>query len=482
MQRNYSWEKQPQPTGDAPSFPLSHGQQAMWFLYQIAPQSVAYNIYTTVRIGSELDLGAWHRAWQHIVERHQALRTTYTERDGQPVQVVHPYQEVDIKVTDASSWSDDYLNKQILAEVECPYNLETGPVLRVHLFTRSEQEHIQLLAMHHIAGDMWSFDIMLDELRVLYAAEVKTLPPSSIHVVENSDISNSQRDNILPLPTLSYTDYVRWQTEMLASSKGEQLSAYWYKQLAGELPLLDLPVDKPRPREQTYRGASHIIELDKKLIRKLRELEKAEGVSLYTILLAAFFVQLYRFSGQEDILVGSPMAGRSARKQFKEIVGYFTNPVVLRANLSGNPTFKEFLAQVHRTVFGALRHQDYPFPLLVKQLAPQRDSSRPLLFQVSFTWQKHRWYDKAQKSPLLQGKTLLLMEPYPIEGLQRGAAFDLDLAVVEAGGSLQLCWQYNTDLFDASTIHRKAENYLLPSRQKNTYYRSDPKAIAISPL
>ena len=210
MQGNSSLKKQPQLTGDSPSFSLSHGQQAIWFLYQMAPQSVAYNIYTTVWISSSLDLGAWHRAWLRIVERHQALRTTYTKREGQPVQVVHPYQEVDVKVTDASSWSEDYLKKQILAEAECPYNLETGPVLRVHLFTRSALEHIQLLAMHHIAGDMWSFDILLSELRVLYAAEVKTLPPSSIHFVENSDISSSQTDNnIRALPNLPYTDYVR---------------------------------------------------------------------------------------------------------------------------------------------------------------------------------------------------------------------------------------------------------------------------------
>jgi len=242
MQSNYSQEKRSQLTGDAKSFPLSHGQQAMWFLYQIAPQSIAYNIYITVRIGSELDLGAWHRAWLHIVQRHPILRTTYTERDGQPVQVVHPYQEVDVKVTDASSWSEDYLKKQMLAEADRPYNLETGPVLRVHLFTRSPEEHIQLLAMHHIAGDMSSFDILLDELRVLYAAQVKTLPQASLQIIKNSHISNSQTDNILPLPTLLYTDYVRWQTEMLASSKGEQLSAYWQKQLAGELTFLMLPL------------------------------------------------------------------------------------------------------------------------------------------------------------------------------------------------------------------------------------------------
>ncbi|HEY9820921.1 MAG TPA: amino acid adenylation domain-containing protein, partial [Candidatus Sericytochromatia bacterium] len=459
MQGNSSLEKQPQLTGDSPSFSLSHGQQAIWFLYKMAPRSVAYNIYTTVRISSSLDLGAWHRAWLRIVERHQALRTTYTERDGQPVQVVHLYQEVDVKVTDASSWSDDYLKKQILAEAECPYNLETGPVLRVHLFTRSAVEHIQLLAMHHIAGDMWSFDILLSELRGLYAAEVKTLPPSSIHVVENSDISNSQRDNIRARTNLPYTDYVRWQAEMLASSKGEQLAAYWQKQLAGELPLLNLPMDKPRPREQTYCGANHIIELDKELLQKLRQLSEAEGTSLYRIFLAAFFVLLYRYTGQEDIPVGSPMAGRWSREEFQGIVGYFTNPVVCRANLAGNPTFKEFIAQVSRTVSEAREHQDYPFPLLVKELLPNRDISCNPLFQVSLTSQKHRWYDPAKKSPLKQEKTLLVMAPYLIEGHQRGAALDMNLALIEAGSSFQLCWQYNTDLFDISTVHRMASSY-----------------------
>lgn len=309
MYSNSSLKKQPQ-AGDAKSFPLSYGQQAMWFLYQIAPQSIAYNIYTTVQIGSELYLGAWRRAWLHIVERHPILRTTYRQHEDQPVQVVHPYHEVDIKVTDASSWDLDYLNKQILAEAERPYNLETGPVLRVHLFTRSATEHIQLLAMHHIAGDMRSFDILLNELQVLYTTEAKTY-------------------NILPVKSLSYTDYVRWQTEMLASSQGEQLSAYWQKQLAGELPILDLPVDKLRPSVQTYCGATHTIKLDEQLLACLRKFSESEQTSLYRIFLAAFFVLLYRLSGQQDILVGCPVAGRSGRKEFENIVGYFTDPVAV---------------------------------------------------------------------------------------------------------------------------------------------------------
>ncbi|MEH2220692.1 MAG: amino acid adenylation domain-containing protein [Nostoc sp.] len=436
MANNSASQKQPQ------IFPLSHGQQAMWFLYQIAPQSVAYNIFMTVRLCGELDLGAWHRAWQKIVESHSILRTTYTEREGQPFQVVHPYQEVDIQVIDASLGSEDYLKKQILAETDRPFNLESDRVLRVRLFTRSPQEHIQLLSMHHIAGDMWSFDILLNEFQIFYAAA-----------------QNSVSDRILPLPRLSYIDYIHWQSEILASSRGEQLSTYWHKQLAGELPLLDLPLDKPRSRVQTYNGAYHLIELDRELHQKLRQLADSEKTSLYRILLSAFFVLLHRLSGQADIVIGSPMAGRSGREEFSEIVGYFTDPVVLRGNLAENPTFKEFLAQVRSTVSEAKKHQDYPFSWLVKQLVSERDPSRPPLFQVAFTWQKHNWYKQTQNRSLEPEKTLLLMEPYLIAGHQRGAAFDINLAVVEAGDSLQLCWQYNTDLFDAAAIARMAENY-----------------------
>jgi amino acid adenylation domain-containing protein/non-ribosomal peptide synthase protein (TIGR01720 family) len=402
----------------------------------MTPQNIAYNIYTTVGINSDLDLSAWHRAWHRIVERHPILRTTYTQYEDQPIQVIHPYQEIDIKVTDASTWNLDYLKKQILLETDRPYNLETGPVVRVHLFTSSSGEHIQLLAMHHIAGDMSSFDILLNDLQ---------------------DIYNSQTDNSLSLPKLSYTDYVSWQTEMLKSSQGEQLSAYWHKQLTGELPVLDLPADKSRPSVQTYSGSTHIIKVDEELLDRLRKLSELEKTSLYRIFLAALFILFYRLSGQEDILVGCPVAGRSGKKDFEDIVGYFTDPVILRGNMAGNPTFRDFLAQVHRTVSEAKKHEDYPFPLLVKQLISERDSSRPPLFQVSLTWQKHGWYDDSQK--FNSQESSLVMSPYLIEGHQRGSAFDIDLAIIEAGNELSFCWQYNTDLFNISTVERIAENY-----------------------
>ena len=432
--------------GDTTSFsPLSYGQQALWFLYQMAPESVAYNIFITVRICSDLDIPAFYRAWQKIVDRHPILRINYTTYEGKPVQLLHEQQEVDIQVTDASSWSEDYLREQIFAETDRPFNLEKDLVLRVNLFTRSAQEHILLLTMHHIVGDMWSFDLLLNELQGMYATETEQVSTRQIEIAEDSLPKNK-----------AYPEFVRWQSEMLSSSRGEELWEYWQKQLAGELPILNLPTDRLRPPVQTYRGATHIFKLDEQLIQGLRELALTSGTSLYRILLAAFYVQLYRYTLQEDILVGSPMAGRWGG-EFKGIVGYFVNPVVLRASVSGNLTFKEFLAQVSGKVKEAQEHQDYPFPLLVERLKQERDASRSPLFQVGFTWQKQRWCESLKNSSHFQEQGLQ-MEPYLL-GHQRGAAFDLDVMVMEASGVLQACWQYNSDLFNGTTIERMARHF-----------------------
>jgi len=450
MQEKYFPTNQLQSIENTQSFiPLTHGQRALWHLFQMAPKSTALNIYCTVEFGSDLNLTSWHRAWQKIGERHSILRTTYTSREGQPVQVVDPHREVQLDVTDASNWSEDYLKTQILATADCPFDLEKGSVLRVQLYTRHDKTSVQALVMHHIAGDMWSFDILLEEFQLLYTTEMEVLEGD---FPKGNDVINK----IDPLPW-QYTDYVSLQQKTLESAKGKQLWAYWKQELAGELPVLNLPTDRRRPPVQTYEGNSQFIELDEALLEKLRYLGKCEGASLYTLLLAALLVQLYRYTNQEDILVGSAMAGRSAHQEFKKIVGYFSDPVVLRANLSGNPTFKEFLAQVRGTVFRALRHQDYPFPLLVEQLDANRDLSRPPLFQVAFTWQKHRWYETASNLSGEQGK-YLSMKPYS-SGLQRGSVLDLNLQIEEAGNSLVANWQYNTDLFDAATISRMAGHF-----------------------
>lgn len=424
------------PERSASFHPLSLGQQAFWFLYQMAPESVAYNIFDTAVIRSHIDIKALHRAWQKIVNRHPILRTAYTIYEGKPFQIIQENLEIYIQITDASNWNKDYLKKQILLETDRSFNLEKELPWRLNIFTISSQEHILLLTMNHIASDSWSYDLLFTELQFWYAAETEQL-------------SAQQVEDFLP-KNLPYIDFVRWQSEMLSSPKAEKHWEYWQKQLSGELPILNLPTDRPRPPIQTFQGEIHISQLDKKLIQGLREVARATGTTLYKLTLAAFFVLLYRYTNQEDILVGSPMLGRSGR-EFKGVVGYFVNPAVLRASISGNLTFTDLLAQVSTQVKAAQKHQDYPFPLLVEELQPQRDPSRSPLFQVSFTWQKQRWCES--------GKELgLKMEPYPL-GHQRGASFDIDVMMMEMGEFLLAGWQYNTDLFDGATIARMTGHF-----------------------
>ncbi|MEG4809778.1 amino acid adenylation domain-containing protein [Microcoleus sp. F8-D3] len=422
--------------------PLSLGQQSLWFLYQMAPESVAYNIFITGRILSSLDRTALQRAWQKIVNRHPILRTTYTSSEGKPFQIIHQQLEGSIQVTKVSNWSEDYLKKQIFLETDRPFNLEKEPVWRLNLFTRSAQEHILLLTMHHIAGDIGSFDVLFNELLVWYVAEIEQV---NLQEIEDSLPKN-----------LPYTEFVHWQSEMLSSPKAEKSWEYWQKQLSGELPILNLPTDLPRPPVQTYRGNTHIYQLDEKLIQGLREVACSTGTTLYKLMLTAFFLLLYRYTNQEDIVVGSPMLGRPSQ-EFKGVVGYFVNPAVLRASISGNLTFQDLLSQVSTQVKAAQKHQDYPFLLLVEKLQTQRDPSRSPMFQVSFTWQKQRWCESVKGSSRFQ-KSGLEMEPYPL-GHQRGASFDLDVMMMEIGEVLLAGWQYNTDLFDEATIARMAGHY-----------------------
>lgn len=424
------------PETPASFHPLSLGQQGLWFLYQMVPESVAYNVCNTALICQTIDIDSLNRAWQKVVHRHPILRTTYTAYKGKPFQIINEQLECYLQVRDASNWSEEYLKEQISLEIDRTFNLEEDPVARLNLFTRSAQKHILLLTGHHIAGDLWSSDQIFNELRLWYAAETE-------------QVNLEQIEDSLPKNT-PYTQFVHWQSEMLSSPKGEKLWKYWQKQLSGELPIVNLPTDRPRPPVQSYRGETHIFRLDEQLIQGLKEVARATGTTLYKLMLAAYFVLLYRYTDREDILVGTPMLGRPGR-EFKEVVGYFVNSVVLRASLSENPTFKDVLAQLSSTVKEAQRHQDYPFPLLVEKLQPQRDPSRSPLFQVNFTWQKQRWCES--------GKELgFKMEPYPI-GHQPGANFDLDLMVMEMGEVLLAGWQYNTDLFDGATIARIAEHY-----------------------
>ena len=425
-------------------FPLSPGQQALWFLYKIAPKSWAYNALLTARLHSQLDIPALRRALQALVARHPVLHTTYAEQAGQPVQRIHPDQPVYFEQIDASGRNRDELRRQVTEKAQLPFDLERGPVMRVSLFSRSTTDHILLLALHHIACDGWSLWILIDDLRALYAAERAGAPA------------------VLEPLALSYADYVRQQANLVATPAGERLWAYWQKQLSGELPALNLPADYPRPPAQSFYGASHSFKLSSDLTQKLKALAQAAGATLYMTLLAAFQVLLYRYTGQTDLLVGSPTFG-SSRREFSRVVGYFVNPVVLRANFADNPEFKTFLRQVRQTVTGAIAHQDYPFPLLVERLRPNRDPSRSPLFQVWFVLQMpYQAGVRDGLSGLNEGANRgeadgLKLEPYDMA--QQEGQFDLALEMVAEPEWLTGVFKYDAHLFDAATIERMAGHF-----------------------
>jgi amino acid adenylation domain-containing protein len=426
-------------------YPLSDNQQGIWFLCQFAPESSIYNVSFAARIRSDVDIPAFRRAFQALVDRHPSLRTTIAVHSGKPVQQIHENQSVHFEEIDASIWRENELQTRLIEETQRPFDLECGPVMRVSLFTRSAQEHILLLIIHHIVVDFWSLAVILIELGILYSVEKAGRPAP------------------LPPLDLQYTDFVRWQTEMLASPAGERLWDYWKKQLAGTLPVLNLPTDRPRPPIQMFRGAMHDFTLNDELARRLRALAKAEGATLYMVLLAAFELTLYYHTGQEDILVASPMVGRS-RAEFEGLVGFFANPVVLRANLSGNPTFRTLLGQVRQTVLAALEHQDYPTLRLVQRLRPPRDLSRSPLCQTMFVLDKpHRFAEQTgsefarSETGLWMNLSGLVMESIPLE--RRAATLDLVMLIIETTGSLSASIRFNTDLFDVVTIARMAGHF-----------------------
>ncbi|BBX24154.1 hypothetical protein MTER_35650 [Mycolicibacter terrae] len=412
---------------------LSYGQRSMWFVHRLAPDSAAYTVAYAGRIGGRLDVGALERAAQALVDRHPMLRTTYTERDGQPVGLVHPHWPVRIATHRIGADAAE-LEQWIQTETDRPFDLRTGPVLRLTLLQRPD-DHVLLLTVHHIAVDFWSIDIILNELRALYAAEhgaTAPTPPAGP-------------------PADRYVDYAARQTRMLAGPDGERLWEHWRETLRGELPTLALPTDRPRPAVQTYDGALHRFSVDAQVTAGLKQVGRAVGATPYMTLLAAYAVLLHRYSGQDDLIIGSPFACRD-RAGLMGMVGYVTNPLPLRVDVREDPSFAALLGQVKDTVLGAIAHQDYPLPLLVERLRPARDAGRTPLFQVSFAWQQVRLFDDGAS-----GAGVLPLETLHIG--QGGSPFDITMQVGEQDDALQLALQYNTDLFDAATIESMAQHF-----------------------
>lgn len=303
-------------------FPLSPGQKALWFLQKLTPDSPAYHIVRAIEIATELDVDNFYATFKLIVARHAALRTTFSMRDGEPIQLVRNTMDFEFKVVDAVSWSEFHLNQHLNREALRPFDLEHGPLFRVIVLRRSIENYMALFNYHHIITDLWSLAIVINEIGIVYdALKSKNVPALSPIEVE-------------------YSDYVRDQIEMLAGSQGSTLQNYWSEKLSGELPVLALPLDRPRPPEQTYIGRSKTLRLGKDVVAAFKSLAKTNRVSFFSALIATFAVLLSRYSGQTDIIIGIPKAGR--QRITLKTVGYFVNTIPLRVICHGNVRFSDF--------------------------------------------------------------------------------------------------------------------------------------------
>lgn len=427
--------------------PLSIGQRAMWLQHQVAPGSV-YNPVYAVRIRAAVDMERLRQVFQALVTRHPALRTSFGALNGEPFQRVHPAADVPAHflIKDASGWTESELLQRLGDEAYVPFDLERGPLLRVFLFRRAADEHVLLLAAHHIVVDLWSLAILVSEIGVLYGAAASIDAPT-----------------ILPEPQVAYTDFVRWQQALLTHPVGDRMFAYWRDKLAGDLPDLNLPTDRPRPAVQTFQGSVESLGLGAELTRQVRELSERAGVTPYVTLLAAFQTLMHRYTGQEDLIIGSPTTGRS-RAELASVVGYFVSPVAIRTNFAGNPEFTDLLAQVRGTVLDALANADIPFPLLVEKLRPHRDPSRTPIFQVMFALQRaHLLYEEGlSQFAMGAAGTHMNLGGLPLESVavrQRMSPFDLTMLVADSEAELAAAIEYNADLFDVTTVQRMLGHY-----------------------
>ena len=419
--------------------PLSFAQQRLWFLNELEPDNPFYNIHAAIRMRGRLDKAAFDRTLNEIVRRHEALRTTFAVFDGQPAQVITPVSATGQPLIAASVIDLESLpeaEREIQApklaneEASLPFDLVRGPVLRVTLLRLSEADHLLLVTLHHIAADGWSTGIFIREMAALYEAYC------------------DGKDSPLPELGFQYADYAHWQLKRLRGELLEAQTSYWKRQLGGSISALQLPTDRARPAIQTFRGAEEDFELSSNLVGSLEEMARKEGATLFMVLLSALDTLLYRYSGQEDILIGTPIANRN-REEIEGLIGFFVNTLVMRTDLNGAPTFRQLLGRVREMTLGAYANQDVPFEKLVEVLQPDRDLSRQPLFQVMFGLQ-----NQPMQAIELTNLTLSLQKTD-----NSTSKFDLSLSLFPESGGLIGWFEYNTDLFDATTIRRLAQHY-----------------------
>jgi amino acid adenylation domain-containing protein/non-ribosomal peptide synthase protein (TIGR01720 family) len=420
--------------------PLSQGQQALWFLQQLAPDSRAYHIARALHIKNEIDVPALCRAFQTLVDRHASLRSVFPVAGGKPMQDVQEGTKVVFEHEDASHWASAILQQRLNEAATRPFDLARGPVFGVVLFSRSARDHVLLLRVHHIVADLWSLGLLLKELSEVYTAEIRGIP------AELSSLS------------LHYADYVNWEESLLRTEEGENHSRYWLDQLGGTSPCLELPTDFPRPPAQTYNGAIKFARFDSELVGKLKSAALRSNTTLFSLLVALFTAFLHRYTGQDDVLVGTPTTGRN-RHEFAGIVGYFVNPVVVRMDFSEDLNFDQTVMRARRVILAALEHQAFPFATLVQRLQALRDPSRSPLFQAMFVLQKTSQLPHEDLGALalgVPGREMrlgdLMVESVSLD--HTVAQFELTLSIAETDGELVATFEYNTDLLKDATLDR----------------------------
>jgi len=414
------------------SFPLSHGQQALWFIHQNAPDSSAYNMAWSVELQGDLNLTALQQALQALVNRHSALRTIIEVVNGEPLQMVQPTGTYAFRCHETVGYSEQQLAAVIKTAYGKPFDLTRDTVLRVDILQAAPQLCILILTMHHIFGDTSSMNTLGRESLTLYEAEL------------------SGEKAVLPTLPSSYADFVRSETAMLNSSVGEELLQYWKRRLDGESPILKLPTDYPRPAAQSYNGSSVKFHLSAKLDQQVKQLAREKSVTLFTLLLTAFQILLHRYTGQTEIWIGSPTATARRDPQFSNIVGYLANTAILRTEINdpNNLSFQGILSENRKTVFEAIEHSVYPFILLIKTIQPKRYSSYSPLFQVMINFQE----------PDLLPETIGDLTVSPFDFSQMEGQFDLRLQIID-NEQLGYRLYYNTDLFGVETIERMVGHF-----------------------
>ncbi|NET39957.1 MAG: non-ribosomal peptide synthetase, partial [Cyanothece sp. SIO1E1] len=416
------------------TFPLSFAQQRLWFLDQLEPGSSAYNMPVALGLSGQLHIGALKQSLLEVVNRHESLRTTFSTQADQPIQVITPTPHYVLNIVDlrALSLAQRQVEARWLATqaAEMPFNLTTGPLLRVTLLKLAAFEHIILFTTHHIISDGWSVRVLTREIITLYAA-----------------FSNS-KPNPLPELPIQYADFAVWQRQHLQGETLARQLHYWKKTLSHAPSRLELPTDHPRPAHQSFRAGRQPWQLSQFLTEALKTISQQEKSTLFITLLTIFKILLYRYTEQADILVGTPIANRN-RTELEGLIGFFANTLVLRTVVTGNPTFREFLGQVRQVALNAYTHQDLPFEQLVDALQLERNLSHHPLFQVMFTLQHTPMADLH-----LPGLTVSALDES-----NRAAKFDLSCLAWEIEAGLEGLLEYNADLFEAATIARMGQHF-----------------------